>query len=413
MPARRVSAEWVYPVGSPPITGGAVLLDADGRIAVVGPDARVPCPPGVASEHFDDAVLTPGLVNAHTHLELTGLAGTVTDDHFSSWIVGVRRAKELRSPEEFLAAARRGLAESLAAGVTTVAETGDTGAAAHAIVELGGRGVVYQEVFGPHPDQCAASRDELAERIDRLSLLNSPTLRLGVSPHAPYTVSADLYSAVARLARERGLPLAVHIAESSAESAFLGNGTGPFAQAWERRGIPAPDPLGDTPIEWLDRLGVLGSRTLCIHCVQATASDLNLLRSREATIVHCPRSNRRHGHGDAPLGEFLAAGIPVGLGTDSEVSVAPPDLLAEGRMAMDIAGIDAARALELATLGSARAIGLGAEIGTLEVGRWGDLVVRRVGSGISGAALADRILASGAGSVILTVVAGMDRHRAS
>ncbi len=353
----------------------------------------------------------PGLVNAHTHLELTGFGGLVEDDEFPVWIRQVRRLKETRSRDGYLRAAGRGLEACFAAGVTTVAETGDTGVMAQALAEHGGRGVVYQEVFGPHPDQCSSAIDGALQRLSALRRWPSPTIRLGVSPHSPYTVSGPLYRKVAELAQAECLPLAVHIAESSAEREFLAVGTGPFRDAWDRRGIPLPEPLGDTPIGWLERHGVLTPGTLCIHAVQCDATDIERLVRHQCTVAHCPRSNRRHGHGDAPLTALLDAGVPVGLGTDSEVSLAPIDLLAEARLAGDLAGLDAATAIELATLGSARAIGWGDAIGALVPGRWADVVVRQVGDVSGGDRLADKLLQSSPEQVTLTVIAGVDRYR--
>ncbi len=413
MPARRLSAEWVYPVAAPPITSGAVLVGEDGRILAVGLDTEVPSPPGVPNEHFPGAVLMPGLVNAHTHLELTGLAGQVDEPRFDAWIRSVRRLKKMRSAEDFHVAAKEGVRQCFAAGVTAVAETGDSGAVVRALDELGGRGVVFQEVFGPHLDQCEDSIAALANRVAMLETSASDRLRIGVSPHAPYTVSGSLYRAVAALARNEGLPMAVHIAESQAEIEFLATGTGPFQEAWRKRGIPLPEPLGESPIAWLERHGILRPGLLCIHSVRIDESDIDLLARRECAVAHCPVSNRVHGHGDAPLRALLDAGIPVGLGTDSEISASPTDLLAEARLARELAGLSAAEALHLATMGSAEAIGWGEAIGGLEAGRWADLVVRQSGGAVTADTVAEQLLHSTDEDVVLTAVAGVDRYRSS
>jgi cytosine/adenosine deaminase-related metal-dependent hydrolase len=353
----------------------------------------------------------PGLVNAHTHLELTGLGDPVDEDEFAKWIRRVRSLKETRSRDEYLRAAGEGLEACFAAGVTTVAETGDTGVVAEALAGQGGRGVVFQEVFGPHPDQAVAAIESLRQSLSALQQWASDTIRIGVSPHAPYTVSGPLYRKVAELGQAGHLPLAVHIAESMAEREFLATGTGPFRDAWRGRGIPLPDPLGDSPLGWLERHGVLSPGVLCIHAVQCDATDIDRLVRHKCTVAHCPRSNRRHGHGDAPLRDLLEAGVPVGLGTDSELSLAPADLLAEARLAGELSGLGAAAAIELATLGSAQAIGWGDAIGALEPGRWGDVVVRRIGDVARGDLLSERLLESGPESVLLTMIAGVDRHR--
>src|SRR5437588_264844 len=191
----RIRAGSVHPVTAPPITDGAVLVADDGRIAAVAAHAQVPDPPGARRVEFPDAVLVPGLVNAHTHLELTHLAGRNPEREFSRWIRTVRA-------------------------------------------------------------------------------------RLGVSPHAPYTVSEPLYRAVAAFARREALPLAVHLAESREETALVRDGAGSFAEALRARGIPVTA-HGCSPVEYLLQLGVLERATgwLCIHCVQVDEKDIRALKA--------------------------------------------------------------------------------------------------------------------------------------
>jgi 5-methylthioadenosine/S-adenosylhomocysteine deaminase len=413
MTARRLSARWVLPADGAPVEHGALLIGPDGRIAAVGPELDVPRPPGVALEDFGDAVLLPGLINTHTHLELTGLEGEPPGPDFADWIRRLREAKAARAPDAYLDAARRGLADCLAAGVTTVADTGDSGAVIQALAEAGGSGIAYQEVFGPHPDQREGSLAGLRQRVGHLGRFVTERVRVGVSPHAPYTVSGPLYAATSEWARREGLPVAVHLAESPAESALLERGAGPFAEAWRRRGIPVPLPPGRTPVAWLEEHGVLSDRTLCIHVVQAGPGDVARLARTGASVAHCPLSNRAHGHGAAPLGAFLAAGIRVGLGTDSTVSVGRLDLLAEARAARVLGGLDAARALALCTIEGARALGMDGEIGSLAPGKWGDCAVIRPPRGAAAAAPEEQVLASGPRDVLATFVGGRDVHRTS
>jgi len=411
MPARRLSARWVLPMDGPAIEGGAALIDAGGRLAAVGPEAAVPRPEWAEAEDFPDALLLPGLVNTHTHLELSGFAAAAPEPDFAAWIRGVRARKAERGPEEYLAAARAGLAACHTAGVTTIADTGDSGAVVRALAEAGGSGVVYHEVFGPAPAQAGASMADLRRRMAELCRFAGGRVRLGVSPHAPYTVSGRLYSAVGQWARAEGLPLAVHLAESVAESALLADGTGEFAAAWGRRAIPLPDPLGHTPVQWLERHGVLGPDTLCIHVVRAGPSDIAQLAERGCAVAHCPRSNAAHGHGDAPLAALLEAGLRVGAGTDSVLSAGSLDLLAEARVARRLAGLDAPAALHLCTLAAAGALGLEREVGSLTPGKWADCVVVRPDPS-RGADPAEQALASGPGDVVLTILGGRVVYRA-
>ncbi len=408
--ARRLAAAWLFPGDRPPVADGAVLIDAAGRIAAVGPEPDVPAPPGLATERCSGALL-PGLVNAHTHLELTGLEGRAEAADFPTWIREVIALKAQRSPADFLAAARRGLRDCWAAGVTTVADTGDSGAVIEALAQADGSGIAYHEVFGPHPDQAEAALSTALRRLDELRRFAGPRVRLGISPHAPYSVSGALFAGVASLARALELPLAVHIAESRDETLLLQDHTGGFAEQWRTRGIPLPRSPGQTPLAWLDQLGVLGPATLCIHAVEVNSADLDLLGTRRATVAHCPRSNRRHGHGAAPLAAMLQRAIPVGAGTDSVASVAPPDLLAEVREARALAGLSAEDSLQLATLGAARALGLDAEIGSLTPGKWGDMVTMDLPGQVDAGRLADTLLSRRPADVRATFVAGRDVWR--
>ena len=336
----------------------------------MGPHPHIPTPPRSTTLEFRDAMLVPGLINCHTHLELTHLAGRNGEREFAGWIRRIRELKDETPPEEFTAAAVRGVRDCWAAGVTTVADTGSTGAAARALADLGGRGIVYQEVFGPDPARLDRSMDELRAALAAVAPHTGDRVRLGVSPHAPYTVSEPLYRAVATLARERGLPVALHLAESEAESQFVRAGTGPFAEMHRGRGI-AVRPHGRSPVAYLADTGHLTPDTLCIHCVQLDAEDIRTLSASGAGVAHCPRSNAAHGHGRAPVTALRAAGIRVGLGTDSVVSVGDANLWAEAAAA-GLSGEDALRAL---TLDGAKALGWDGEIGSLDVGKAADIAV--------------------------------------
>ena len=362
----------MHPVTAPPIEDGAVLVDASGRIAAVGPHEKVPAPQGAHSLHFPDAELLPGLVNCHTHLELTHLGGggKHAEPEFLKWIRRIRELKDATPAEAFYEAAVAGIRDCWAHGVTCVAETGSTGAVMRALHDLGGRGIVYQEVFGPDPAKCAASMAELETAVRPLRRFAASQLVLGVSPHAPYTVSGPLYEAVADFGRREHLPIALHLAESREETALVRDGQGPFADALRARGITI-EARHCSPVAYLMQLGVLKRGDLCIHCVQVDEADVELLRTVGATVAHCPRSNSAHRHGRMPLDLFRKAGVPLGIGTDSVVSVGVLDLWAEA----DAAGLRGEAALRAVTIDGARALGWQSEIGSLDVGKSADVAV--------------------------------------
>jgi len=395
----RIRAGRVHPVTAPPLEDGAVLVDAAGRIAAVGPHPQVSTPAGVRSLHFPEAMLVPGLVNCHTHLELTHLGGDGGGRHdepeFVKWIRRIRELKEATAAEAFYDAALAGVRECWARGVTCVAETGSTGAVMRALHALGGRGIVYQEVFGPDPAKRDASMAELESAVSQLRRLATGQLSLGVSPHAPYTVSAPLYEAVAAFARRERLPVAVHIAESKEETQFVRDGTGPFADALRARGIPI-EAHQTSPVQYVVQRGVIARGTLCIHCVQVDQDDVRILARQGAAIAHCPRSNAVHRHGRALLAVFREAGIAVGLGTDSVVSVGELDLWAEA----EAAGLSGEAALRALTLEGARALGWEREIGSLDVGKSADLAVFSPGAPRRPAPPSDALLTVLAGRIV-------------
>jgi cytosine/adenosine deaminase-related metal-dependent hydrolase len=409
--ARRLAARWLIPIEGPPVEHGALLIGAGGRIVAVGRDQEVPRPSDIPAAHYGNAVILPGLVNTHTHLELTGFEHRPTNRDFSSWIRELRELKTTRTATDYYKAARRGLADCYALGVTTIADTGDSGATIRALAEADGSGVAYQEVFGPHPNQLDESLAELRARVRRLCRWASGRVRLGLSPHAPYTVSGPLLGAVAEWSRAEQLPLATHVAESPAEVSLLATGTGPFAETWRARGIPVPQSGGQTPVGWLEEHGALTERTLCIHAVQIEASDIDRLAGSGAAVAHCPLSNRAHAHGAAPLRALLKAGVRVGLGTDSVASVGRLDMLAEARAAQSLAPLTADQLLELATLRGARAIGLDSETGSLRAGKWGDCTVIGGEARNRKESPAEQVLRSSPADVLLTCVGGTEVYR--
>ena len=405
----RLDAAWVVPVAAPPIRDGSVLLDDRGRIAAVGPRQAVPSSVDVPVIDLGEAAILPGLVNTHTHLELTGLAGQVEDADFWEWIKHIIALKSARTDEVFFHAAEQGIRDCWAGGVTTVCDLGNSGQVIAALDHLGASGVAHHEVFDMHtgdPDQVMR---RFAGELEHLAPFATGRVSLGVSPHAPYTVSGKVYRATGELARAHGVPIAVHIAEPPDESALLRDFTGTFADMLRERGVARLSATPVSPIGWLAQHGVLSPRTICAHAIHTDAADTELLRQHQSAVAHCPRSNRRHHGADAPVARYVAAGLRLGLGTDSEASVAPLDLLAEARAARRLAGWSAAETVRALTLGGAEALGMARDIGSLEPGKWADLAVIAVRCP-AGEAPEEAVLRTGRDAVQGTWLGGVPVH---
>lgn len=410
----RYHARWVLPISSPPIRDGTVV-ELAGRIVYVGPRANAP---DGADRELGECALIPGLVNAHTHLELTVFRGLLEDLSFRDWIARLQGAKvAVMTPERFLDSARWGIAEGVRAGITTFADTCDSGVVLEAMRERGVRGIMYQEVFSPSADPTAV-RDaaaRLADQLARHDAFETELQHVGVSPHAPYTVSDPLFALVARSGRR----IAVHIAESDAEHRFVCEGEGPFADAHRARGF-AVARRATSPIALLEKLGVLDAHPLLIHCVRVSDTDIAAIATSGSSVAHCPISNAKLGHGIAPVLEMLDAGIPVGLGSDSMAANNRMHLLEESRAAVLAQRVRASRsdalppsrALELATLGGARALGLAERIGSLDVGKEADLAAFDLAA-LAGSADADPeaalVFALGAEPAKFVAVAGIPK----
>ena len=401
----------------PPIANGAVTIDGD-RITFVGRAAEAPAG---AIVDLGDAALMPGLVNVHTHLELTPLRHLLEGLDFAQWIRTLTqlRRSELSNVADVEVGARIGIVEGLLRGITTYADTSDVAAPVmSALRAMGVRGVVFKEVFGPDPKQRDGSLATLAEAVRALRVHETETVRVGVSPHAPYSVSKELFGAVAEFAMAEQLPMAVHLAESAFEEDLVVRGAGPYADNWRSRGIDPDGARARSSVALLHDVGALRARPLIIHAVRVDAADIALLAAADCAIAHCPVSNARFGHGIAPLKAMLDAGLTVGIGTDSVASNNRMDLLDESRIAHLMActrmqswsALSASQALWHATAGGAAALGLWNALGRLAVGAPADLCAFPL-DGLAALPMldvADALVHGVAGSPArLTVVAGV------
>ena len=418
----------MLPISSAPIGDGAVAVSGS-RIVGVGTRAELASGfPESPAQDFGEAVILPGLVNAHSHLELTAMRGYLEREEgdFFAWLKKLTIARlERMTPDDLYVSAAWGAVEAARAGVTCLGDASDAASASMtALREVGLRGTVYQESFGPDPRAAQQNFEKLREKVAALRALENDLVRVGVSPHAPYTVSAPQLELIADFALASGLPVMMHAAESAAEEMFMREGRGPFAEGLARRGIEWRA-QGVSSIQYLAAHGVLRARPLLAHCIRVDDLDIETLKEANAPLAHCPRSNAKLGHGRAPFAAFVRNGMSVGLGSDSVASNNTCDVLEEARFAtlLSRAGGDtvgagqmmgADGALHAATLGGAGALGLDHQTGALAAGLQADLVIVRLDGAhqlpVVDAATA-LIFSSSGRDVVLTMVAGREVFR--
>jgi cytosine/adenosine deaminase-related metal-dependent hydrolase len=383
MSARILRARWLLPIDRSPIENGWVEIGG-GRIRRIG-EGRPPAP----AEDVGDAALMPGLVNAHTHLELSWLRGRVPPSgSMVEWIRALiaARAEGLVGPDAGRAGAIRGAIDEMRDTGTVLA-----GDVTNSLVTPGplhdGRmaAVVFHELLGFNaPGPATQVRDAWKRVEDAAAGLGDPRLTYAVAAHAPYSVSPGLFAEIAR--QQRGGPLTVHLGESAEEIEFLRTGRGPFRDLLDWLGAWADgwEPPACDPVEYLRRVGYLRTGLVAVHGVHLSDDALLALRNAGATIVTCPRSNVWVGTGLPRLSHFYGCGLPVAIGTDSLASVGSLNMFDELAEARRIApDVSAAGLLESATRRGALALGFGSDYGTLAAGKRAELVAVQVPTGVA------------------------------
>jgi len=365
-------AAWLLPISQPPIRDAWLRTDR-GRIVAFGHTR-----PGdfTSPDEIDlgEVAVLPGLVNAHTHLELSWMRGRIPEtDDFDGWI---RRVIELKNQsarhgDDFSASIDEAILEARAFGTVLIGDITNTLATSRPLQEHGMAAVVFHELLGFRDEDAARLMEEATARLEGEPA--SDLVRHALAPHAPYSVSPALFGLIrAALQHAPFARSSVHLGESAAEIEFLKHGTGPWREGLEQMGKWDPSWVfpRSGPVEYLDRMGFLDDRVLVVHGVHLTAVELKRLASIGVTLVTCPRGNMRTGAGEAPIEDFFASGMRVAVGTDSLASVPDLNLFSELEEMRRLAPALPARVLlESATINGARALGFEADFGTIDSGK--------------------------------------------
>jgi cytosine/adenosine deaminase-related metal-dependent hydrolase len=386
--------------------GGIRILD-DGRIAEVAPWNRAARGPSAEVVDWGAAVILPGFINAHAHLELTSLRNRLSRyASFTDWLsqlIALRRSWDTAAVR---ASIQEGIAQSLASGTTTVGDISSTGIVRSAARSSPIRKVVFEESISLSPGQAGEKIAEVKQALEFPA--PGDLFRQGISPHAPYTVSGDLYRGLADLARSCNIPLATHIAETEAEIRFLQTGTGEFMDFLRSMNALPDDwnPPGSLPIPYLHALGVLGTHCLLIHGNYVDRESISRIADSGSSVVYCPRSHAFFGHREHPARKLLDAGVNVALGTDSLASNTSLSMLDEMRFLYRKRNdLKPEEILQAATVNGAKALNFGNDLGKLKPGCWADMTVLELPSNINETRIVEQIL-EGAGNCSGTVVGG-------
>ena len=364
-----------YVLAAEPIENGSVRIE-NGRIVEVGPAADVE---GSPIEDLGDSLLLPGFVNAHTHLELSHLAGRIQPrGDFVDWIGRLAQIIRAEADDPGIArsAVQRGRELSLQAGVAMVGDITRLPAVTRAVLADGPMRVLsFGEVIAIGKLRSRLN-ERLAAAVEPTS--SSPFLEIGISPHAPYTLEPDGLRACVERARAGGLRLCIHLAETADEALFTTRLAGPVRtylkrhRIWDRR-VPCP---GRSPVDYAAATGVLGPETVLAHVNYVSDDDIDRIAASGAHVAYCPRTHEAFGHPPHPFRRMLARGVNVCVGTDSLASNPSLSVLAELRHLRnrhpDVSG---GLLIEMGTARAARALGMASVVGRIAPGFWADLTV--------------------------------------
>jgi cytosine/adenosine deaminase-related metal-dependent hydrolase len=385
MTSLLVRAAWVCPVAGPPLADGWVHVEA-GRITAIGRGHDAPA--ADRSRDLGAAVVLPGLVNAHTHLELSWLRGRVPPAaDFLTWVgrlMGQRTRLETADDRPAMDAMRVALDELQATGTVAVGDISNALISPPLLRDRGIPAVVFHELLGFRTtDGHAAVSASAARRAPA----DDRGVRVVAAAHAPFSVSPELCAAIRDDVRRLPRPItSVHVGESAEEVQLLRDGSGPWRTRLRELGAWRDDwtPPGTGPGDYLCDLGLLDAGSLAVHGVQLTDRELARFAAAGVTLVTCPRSNLWVGVGAPPIARFLAAGVRLAVGTDSLASVPDLNLFAELAALRAMAPeVPARRLLHAATIGGADALGLDDQLGSLQAGRRADLVAVTLPAGIA------------------------------
>ncbi len=370
----RYHAAWILPISGSPVRDGWIAVER-GRIVATGAAGRRVLSDGAREVDLGSVAVMPGLVNAHTHLELSYLRDEVPPaSQFVTWVRGVMAARGQRpdpdSPE-ILDAVNRAIRESVACGTVIVGDISNTLVTFGPLTRSPLAAVVFYELIRFNTKDAVGVVEQACQAI--AALPPSDRVHASLAAHAPYSVAPLVLRAIRQAVdRDPFAPCSIHLSEGTEEVEFIRSGGGPWRALLEELGAwdPAWVPPGGTPVQFLDESGFLDARVLAVHGVQMTTADLDRLVARGATLVTCPRSNGHTGAGAPPIEDFYNYGVNVAVGTDSLASAPDLNVFAELATMRALAPtVSAGALLDSATRQGARALGFDADYGTIEPGK--------------------------------------------
>jgi 5-methylthioadenosine/S-adenosylhomocysteine deaminase len=374
-------AERIIPVSSPPLDGYAVIIERDKIIGLEPFRSAEKKNPYAKRINLEGAILMPGLINLHTHLELSSLRGGLPRGiDFFKWIAELVNRKRGLKKREYNNGVHIGIKELIKTGTTSIGEITSEGISPYILSNYNIRGKVFYEVLGL--SDLLTGYIWAKKRREFKRFKGNDLLDKGISPHSCYSLSYDLLKKVSKYSAKYNITLSSHISETKEEGEFIKEGRGKFKELINSLGFKSPLPFySPSPISYFKDLGLLKKDFLAVHAVWVDESDIKIMKESSISIAHCPRSNAYLNVGKAQVMKFLKEGINVGLGTDSLASNYSLNMWEEMRTAYNLhreEGLTAYEIFKMATQSGAKALGWEDKVGTIEIGKKADLIAIKI-----------------------------------
>ena len=432
-----LSAEIVLPISRPPVYNGAILIKNE-KIEEI--DIRERLLDKYKNEEYlnlKNSVLMPGLINLHTHLELTALKGSIISKNNTaipsektdlvSWILALIESKKKTSTNNLSLGIKNGIREAISTGTTTIVDlttrntiysTSVFGKSFYAIKDIGLRGFVFVEVLNFDSSTADSYWKDTYKIIEQMRKDEDPLTSIGIAPHSIYSVSSKLLKIARDYAIKEKMKMSMHVAESMEEKEFVSKNKGIIKDIYHKKfnwDGKRDFKRYQSSIEYIDKNGLLSKDLLAVHCVQLTDEDMKRLSEKNTPVVLCPRSNTFIGVGIAPFDKLASMGITIGFGTDSLASNYSLNMWDEMRFAYlfyrktSRANIKAEDIIRCGTINGAKALGISNKVGTLGIGKEADLIAVRLHKKDTDI-YRDLLLNTKPDDVLMTMVAGKIIH---
>lgn len=400
-------AEKLLPISSPPVEGYALIIEKENIVDVEAISSAEKRNPYAKRIKIENAVIMPGLINLHTHLELSGLKGKLSENmDFFEWIKELVKQKMKITKREYWDGVHIGMKEMISTGTTAIGEITSESISPYIINSYGVRGKVFYEVIWP--SEFLASYIWFKKKREFKRFNDSELLHAGISPHSCYSLSKGLLKRVSEYTLKNEISLSSHISETEEERKFIKEGKGEIKEFMEGLGFNYPLPFSaESPIKYFKKLGLLRKNFIAAHAIWVDNCDIEIMKESSISVAHCPVSNTNLKVGKAPVTSFIKEGINVGLGTDSLASSNSLNMWDEMRMAYKLHrenGMTPFNIFKMATINGAKALGLEEKVGTLEVGKKADIIAVKMPENSSGDIFCDLIRETK--GVHLTMVSG-------